>query len=69
MVHQPTLPPVQSAVRSFGKPASRSLNTLNGDQARDTAQLLWLDWYENNIPDKQPKKFVGSGEDVCLNNL
>jgi hypothetical protein len=67
MVHQPTLPPVQSAVKSFGKPSSRSLNTL--DQDRDTAQLLWLDWYENNIPDKQPKKFVGSGEDVCLNNL
>jgi hypothetical protein len=69
MVHQPTLPPVQSAVKSFGKPASRSLNTLNGDQARDTAQLLWLDWYENNIPEPTKKKFVGSGEDVCLNSL
>ena len=67
MVHQPTLPPAQFAVKSFGKRALRSLNTL--DQDRDTAQLLWLDWYENNIPDKQPKKFVGSGEDVCLNNL
>lgn len=69
MAPQLTLPLVQSAVKSLGKPASRSSNTLEGDQARDTAQLLWLDWYENNIPEQPKKKFVGSGEDVCLNTL
>lgn len=67
MALQQMQPHVLYAEKQFGTLEYKLSNTH--DQQLDQAQQLWSDWYENNIPDKQPKKFVGSGEDVCLNSL
>lgn len=61
-----TQPLAQSVVKSSDKLASESSNTL--DQQLDAAQLMWADWWENGVY-QHKCKFVGSGEDVCLNML
>jgi len=66
MEHQLMQHPAQFVKKQLDKPASKSCSTP--DQQSDTAQQLWLDWWENNIPEVK-KKYIGSGEDVCLSSL
>jgi len=69
MEHQLMQPLAPYAEKQFGTLEYKLCSTH--DQLLDTAQQLWADWWQNGVYQRPtPKrKFVGSGEDVCLNTL
>jgi len=65
MEQQHPQPPAQSVKKSSSKLVSDSWNTH--EQKLDRAQQIWTDLWENGV--YQERKYIGSGEDVCLEML